>query len=181
MLLAAAVAAAADTVRPAIESRGQSLELSLPGRPLRLSADPVRIAQVLENLLANASKYTPARGAIRVEAHASRGWIELRVIDSGIGIAAADLERVFEPFVQLDATLDRAQGGLGIGLALVRQLAELHGGSVRAESAGPRRGSCFVLRLPEAEAPTRGRSRDGRAAAGQAATASLSRRSRPSA
>ena len=148
MLLGTAVDAAAETLRNSIDARGQRLEIALPAQPLRLSADPVRIAQILENLLANASKYTPAGGEIRVVARSLGGQAEVRVTDTGIGIAAADLDRVFEPFVQLDATLDRSQGGLGIGLALVAQLVRLHGGSVQAESAGLGKGACFVLRLP---------------------------------
>ena len=111
-------------------------------------ADPVRIAQVLENLLNNACKYTPTGGCVRVQAQTDPAGVEIRVIDNGIGIEPDKLSRVFDLFSQIDATLDRSQGGLGIGLALVKRLVELHGGSVAAASAGRGQGATFTVRLP---------------------------------
>jgi CheY-like chemotaxis protein len=108
----------------------------------------VRIAQVLANLLNNASKYTDRGGRIWLTAEEDGSEIVLRVRDTGVGIAADQLPRVFDLFTQLDRTYDRAQGGLGIGLTLVRSLVELHGGQVEAHSEGPGRGSEFVVRLP---------------------------------
>ena len=147
--VAAAVHAALDAVRPACEARGHHLACEPIEPELVVAADPVRLAQMFENLLANACKYTPPGGTIRVSAHADGDAIEFRVIDSGVGIDPDALESVFELFVQLDPGDGDPQGGLGIGLALVRRLAELHGGTVRAESAGRGRGTAFVLRLPK--------------------------------
>jgi CheY-like chemotaxis protein/anti-sigma regulatory factor (Ser/Thr protein kinase) len=113
-----------------------------------IDGDPTRIEQMLTNLLDNALKYTPGGGRIEVSCERDGTTAVLRVRDSGIGIAAEDLSRLFEPFVQLDRALDRARGGLGLGLALVSRLARLHGGAVTAESEGPGRGSEFVLRIP---------------------------------
>jgi signal transduction histidine kinase len=110
----------------------------------------VRVAQMLGNLLGNACKYTPDGGAIGIAARVRDDAVEIRVTDSGIGIEPGKLDAIFELFAQADATLDRAAGGLGIGLALVRRLAALHGGSVRADSDGPGRGATFTLRLPRA-------------------------------
>jgi PAS domain S-box-containing protein len=147
--VAAAVHAALDAVRPACEARGHHLACEPIEPELVVAADPVRLAQMFENLLANACKYTPHDGTIRVSARADGDAIEFRFVDSGVGIDADALESVFELFVQLDPGDGDPQGGLGIGLALVRRLAELHGGTVRAESAGRGRGTAFVLRLPK--------------------------------
>lgn len=144
----AAVHAAVEAQLSGIEERRQTVSVALPERPIRIVADPARISQVLDNLLANARKFTPEGGAIRVEVEALADAVELRVIDSGIGIAPEKIGQLFELFQQLDVTLDRAQGGLGIGLALVKRLVELHGGSVRADSAGVGQGSTFAVRLP---------------------------------
>ena len=156
-LVAAAVYNAAESVAGAIEARGQRLHVALPSATGRIRADPARLAQVLENLLTNASKYTPDGGTIRVEVEEDAHAVVIRVADDGIGIEPDKLAQVFELFAQIDATLDRAQGGLGIGLALVRRLVALHGGSVTAESAGRGRGATFTVRLPRggpaAEAP----------------------------
>ncbi|MCI0455585.1 MAG: ATP-binding protein, partial [Gemmataceae bacterium] len=130
--LAAVVARAVETTRPVIEGRGQKLSVALPPEPLRVQADPVRLAQVLANLLHNASKFTPEGGRIWLIAGREDGLAVFRVRDTGIGIPADMLARVFDLFTQADHTLDRAQGGLGIGLTLVRRLVELHGGSVQA-------------------------------------------------
>jgi signal transduction histidine kinase len=113
-----------------------------------LYVDPVRIEQVLTNLLTNAAKYTPDGGEIRVHAEPAADSAILSVRDNGIGLSPETLPRVFDLFTQDDAGRDRRDGGLGIGLALARKISEMHGGSVRAESAGKNRGSEFVLTLP---------------------------------
>jgi PAS domain S-box-containing protein len=149
MSVRAAVRDALEGAEPLARERGQRLEATLPADACVVDADPARIAQILGNLLHNASKFTPEGGTIRVVALERDLEVELRVEDTGIGIEAAQLSRLFEPFVQLDEGGRRSEGGLGIGLALVRRLAELHGGTVRAESAGRGRGTAFVLRLPK--------------------------------
>ena len=152
MLIAIAVYQAVESVSAAIEARGQQLRVVAPEEPVQIVADPVRVAQILENLLTNASKYTPEGGAIRVEVERRAAAVEIRVADNGIGIERAKMSQLFELFHQIDATLDRAQGGLGIGLALVKRLVELHGGTVGVESAGRAQGATFTVRLPHAAA-----------------------------
>jgi len=146
--VADAIGQALDAIRPMIERRGQRLGVRLPAQPATILVDGVRIAQVLENLLSNASKYTDPGGAIDLEVDIDADGITIRVRDTGIGLAPDQLSRVFDMFTQVDETLDRAQGGLGIGLSLVKRLVELHGGSVSAHSDGAGRGACFVVRLP---------------------------------
>jgi PAS domain S-box-containing protein len=146
--IADAVAEAIESIRPLVEQRGQSLSVDVPRHSPTILADAVRIAQVLENLLSNASKYTDAGGAIALRVEQSGGHVLVRVTDTGIGIDREHLARVFDLFTQIDATADRAQGGLGIGLSLVKRLVELHGGTVSAHSDGPGRGTSFVVRLP---------------------------------
>jgi PAS domain S-box-containing protein len=148
MSVPSAVRDAIESVRSGIEARGQRVGLELDGRPADIVADPARIAQILENLLHNASKYTAAGGTIRVVVAERDDTVEIRVEDDGIGIDPANLERLFEPFAQLDTSLERSTGGLGIGLALVRRLAELHGGTAAAASEGLGRGARFSVRLP---------------------------------
>ena len=143
-----AVRDAAEAVLPLVQERRQSLAQHLPDEPVELVADPLRIAQVLHNLLHNASKYTPEGGRLRIELDARAAEIELRVTDDGVGIEAEQLGIVFDLFTQVGATLDRSQGGLGIGLALVKRLVELHGGSVVAASEGRGQGATFTVRLP---------------------------------
>jgi PAS domain S-box-containing protein len=139
---------AVETSRPLIEAGRHRLVLDVPEAPLWLEADAVRLAQVFSNLLNNAARYTPAGGRIELSARRTDGEVSVTVRDTGIGIAAEDLPRVFEMFVQGD----RSQAsGLGIGLALVRALVQLHGGHVEARSEGVGRGSEFVVRLPRAE------------------------------
>ena len=134
--------------------------------PVWVDADPTRIEQVLANLLANAVKYTPAGGAITVSVVREGADAVLRVADEGIGMPPELVARVFDPFVQGERPLDRSYGGLGIGLTLVRRLAELHGGSANAASEGPGKGSVFTVRLPAVEAPaTRAGGRPADAAA----------------
>jgi PAS domain S-box-containing protein len=146
--LAALVAQALETSRPLIDARRQELTVSLPPEPLWLEADPTRLAQVVGNLLNNAAKYTEQGGRIWLTEERQNDQVVLRVRDTGIGMGAEMLTRAFDLFVQAERSLDRSEGGLGIGLTLVRRLVELHGGDVRAFSDGPGKGSEFVVRLP---------------------------------
>ena len=146
--LAAVVGAAVETARPVIDAQGHDLTISLPPEALSLEADPVRLAQVVSNLLANAAKYTERGGRIQLSARQEADELVLRVKDTGIGIAPDMLPRVFDLFVQVDHTATRSQGGLGIGLMLVKNLVGMHHGTVEAHSEGLGRGSEFVVRLP---------------------------------
>ncbi|HSQ65578.1 MAG TPA: PAS domain S-box protein [Polyangiaceae bacterium] len=141
------VETALDTARTAIEAKGQVLFLSLPQEPLRLHADPARLAQVVANLLDNATKYTPAGGHIQLSAERAGDEAVLRVRDDGMGIPAGLLPQVFDLFTQGERSPGRSDGGLGIGLTMVRRLVELHGGRVEAHSDGPGKGSEFVVHL----------------------------------
>lgn len=147
------VSAAVETARPAIDSAEHHLEVLLPTEPLLLEADLTRVAQVLGNLLTNAAKYTPKRGQITLRAEAQDNEVVVSVEDNGIGLRPESLRSIFDMFSQVDHSFERSTGGLGIGLALVRGLTEMHGGSVRAESAGPGLGSRFTVRLPVLIAP----------------------------
>jgi signal transduction histidine kinase len=142
---------AVEATHPLLADRRHRLVRPAPRRPLWLEADPVRLEQILVNLLTNAAKYTPAGGEIALDADRVGDRVVVRVRDTGMGIPAEVLPRVFDLFVQSDRTLDRSEGGLGVGLTIVKRLVELHGGSVSASSAGPGRGSEFVVRLPAAE------------------------------
>ena len=146
--LADILAQAVDNVRPSCEQRGQSLAFGRPPGPVWVEADATRVEQVFINLLSNASKYTDPGGAIRVQARAEACEAVVVVQDNGIGIAPEMLGRVFELFVQAERSLDRSQGGLGIGLTLVEQLVRSHGGRVEAASEGAGRGSTFTVRFP---------------------------------
>jgi signal transduction histidine kinase/DNA-binding response OmpR family regulator len=146
--LSTVVARAVETSRPLIEARHHELTVLLPPEPLRVDGDPVRLAQVLGNLLNNAAKYTEEGGRIALTVEKDSDEAVLRVRDSGVGIPADMLGSIFDLFTQVDRSLDRSQGGLGIGLTLVHRLVEMHGGRVQAFSAGPNRGSEFVVRLP---------------------------------
>ena len=141
-------AEALETARGAIDARGHVVSVSLPEKPLWFEADPTRIIQVVGNLLDNAAKYTPRGGKISVTGYGERGEVVLSVRDTGMGISHEMLPRVFDLFVQIDPSLARSEGGLGVGLTLARTLVELHGGSIIARSDGPGRGSEFVVRLP---------------------------------
>lgn len=136
------------TTHSFVEASGHEVTVSLPDAPLRLNADPVRLAQILDNLLTNACKYTDKNGRIAVSAGTVNGWVEIRVKDNGIGIPAEHLPRLFEKFSQVHSALERSQGGLGIGLSLVQGLVRMHGGTVTAHSDGPGTGAEFVVRLP---------------------------------
>ncbi len=146
----ALLAQAFATARPSLEARGQHVALRLPKQELWLDGDPVRLTQVVANLLDNAGKYTQPGGTIELDAEATEKEIEFRVRDNGPGISAELLPHVFDLFQQGDRTLDRAQGGLGIGLTLVQQLVVMHGGRVDAYSAGAGLGATFTVRLPMA-------------------------------
>ena len=146
--LASVVARAIETAQPLIEAQTHELTVSLPDESLPLNADPVRLCQVLGNLLTNAAKYTDQNGRIRVTATRDGDEAVLRVLDNGIGLASDMLPHVFELFVQADHSSTKAQGGLGIGLTLVKNLVEMHGGAVTAHSPGLGQGCEFVVRLP---------------------------------
>jgi signal transduction histidine kinase/DNA-binding response OmpR family regulator len=146
--LSAVIGNAVDTTRPLIEAAGHSLTVSLPPHPVYLDADPMRLAQVFSNLLNNAAKYTERGGHLWLTATQGGSDIVITVRDTGIGIPADALSAVFEMFAQVDRSLEKAQGGLGIGLTLVKRLVELHGGTVEARSDGPGKGSEFIARLP---------------------------------
>ncbi len=146
--LAAVVQEAVEISRPLIAERQHRLSVSTPRRPVTLYADPTRLGQVIANLLNNAAKYTEPGGEIRLSAAAEGEQAVIRVSDTGVGIPQEMLPRIFELFTQVNPTLDRSQGGLGLGLTLVRSLVEMHGGTVEAHSAGPGRGSEFLIRLP---------------------------------
>ena len=155
-----AIAKAVEAAGPLLKARRHSLQVDLPERPLLVEADPVRLDQVLMNLLTNAAKYTPEGGHVRIDAAQRAGQLELRVSDDGIGFQPDAAALLFLPFEQLGGARDYAAGGLGIGLALVKGLVQLHGGTVSASSPGPGRGATFVVRLPgpldEAETPPLG-------------------------
>jgi PAS domain S-box-containing protein len=146
--LAHVVADAVEIARPHVEARKHQLTVSQPPEPVWLDADATRLAQVVANLLNNAAKYTEKGGRIWLTVATEGEEVVLRVRDTGLGIAAEMLPRVFELFTQADRSLDRSQGGLGIGLTLVRHLVEMHGGQVGASSDGLGEGSEFVVRLP---------------------------------
>jgi PAS domain S-box-containing protein len=154
--LASVVRGAVEVSRPGIEASAHRLAVALPPEPVFLDADPTRLTQVLSNLLTNAAKYTERGGHIQLTAARHGGEVVVSVSDTGIGIAPEHLPRLFEMFSQVSSALDRSQGGLGIGLALVRGLVEMHGGSVEARSGGLGRGSEFVVRLPAADGPATG-------------------------
>jgi PAS domain S-box-containing protein len=146
--LADVVSGALEVVRPAALAKRINLQVQSTAEPLSVEGDPARLHQVLVNLLSNAVKFTPEGGSVRVETHEKPGCAEVSVADTGVGIDAEFLPRVFERFSQADTSTTRKHGGLGIGLALVRHLTELHGGQVRAESEGPGKGSAFIVELP---------------------------------
>jgi PAS domain S-box-containing protein len=139
---------AAETSRPSIDAQGHRLEISIPEEPIFVLGDLVRLTQVVVNLLNNAAKYTPQGGQIWLRLDVRNNDVEIRVKDSGKGIKQDNLERVFDLFVQLEPNSNNTLGGLGVGLALVRRVVELHGGSVQARSDGAGQGSEFVVRLP---------------------------------
>ncbi|MBN9521468.1 PAS domain-containing protein [bacterium] len=148
------VEAAVETARPALDAARHTLAVRLAPAPVRVDGDRTRLAQVVTNLLTNAARYTPEGGHVAVAVEAVGGDAVVSVTDSGIGIPADMLTRVFEVFAQVGQPADRSHGGLGLGLALVRSLAAMHGGAAWAESAGPGRGSTFFVRLPLNPSPS---------------------------
>lgn len=150
--LGSLLASALEEARPAIDAAGHALRVDVPdeGAERLLDVDPTRIAQVVANLLHNASKYTPPGGHLSLRARVEREYVTIEVLDDGIGIPPERIDEIFLMFNQVDAVIERSQGGLGIGLALVRKLVEMHGGTVSAQSDGSGRGSTFRVRLPVA-------------------------------
>jgi PAS domain S-box-containing protein len=166
LLLADVVHGAVETSRPLIDQYRHHLDVRLPDEPLTLYADSVRLTQVLANLLNNAAKYTDAGGSIELAARRDGLDVEIAVRDNGIGIPPGHLPEVFDMFTQAHRAAGRGQGGLGIGLAMVRSLVQMHGGTVEAKSPGAGRGSEFIVRLPLADAHDA--AADGETAAGTA-------------
>jgi PAS domain S-box-containing protein len=151
--LALVLCQAVESAHPLIHANDHHLAVSLPEGPIPVFGDPTRLEQVFANLLNNAAKYTEPGGSIRLEVERLDGEVVVRVHDNGLGIPGPVLPYVFDLFTQADRTLDRSQGGLGIGLTLVKALVEMHGGGVTAQSEGPGRGSEFTVRLPLSAAP----------------------------
>jgi CheY-like chemotaxis protein len=145
--LTAVIARAVETTRPLVDHYRQELQIALPARALRVDGDATRLAQVIGNVLNNASKYTPEGGRIRLQLHAEGSEAVITVTDNGIGVPAEMLGKIFDLFTQVNRALDRAHGGLGIGLALVRRIVEMHGGTVTASSAGVDQGTEVQIRL----------------------------------
>ena len=172
--LATIVSSAVEASRPLITKWGHQLTVTIPPQPIQLEADPTRLAQVLSNLLNNAAKYTDQDGRIGVTAELQGNEALIRVGDNGTGIHPEDLPRIFDPFTQAGRSSERSEGGLGIGLTLVKRLVEMHGGAVEARSEGPGKGSEFTVRLPVAVAA--GRARSQAAAVGEEGGASPLRR-----
>jgi signal transduction histidine kinase len=148
--VASVVSTAVDGVRPLIEKAGLELAVSLPAPPISITADRTRVAQILGNLLTNAAKYTEPGGKVSIAARRDGDHIVFEVSDTGIGIPTEMQTQIFEMFVQVPRSYEQRQGGLGIGLTLVRRLVELHGGQVWCVSEGVGKGSTFVVRLPHA-------------------------------
>ena len=148
--LASIVRDAVEASRALIDGNGHELSVLLPAGPVLLDADPARLAQVFLNLLNNSAKYSEPCQSIRLTARLEGGVVEVTFQDDGIGISAAKLPHIFEPFMQVDTSWQRTQGGMGIGLSLVKEFVELHGGSVEVRSMGLRQGSEFLVRLPVA-------------------------------
>jgi PAS domain S-box-containing protein len=146
--LSAVVDSAIEVARPLLDSRGHRFVVKLPAEPITLDADPLRLSQVLSNLLTNAAKYTDTGGQITLAVHTESGTLVLSVKDNGIGIPAEALDGIFAMFSQVEGAAVHSDGGLGIGLALVNGITQLHGGTVEAKSAGLGRGSEFIVRIP---------------------------------
>jgi signal transduction histidine kinase len=147
-----AITDAVEQLRPAIERKRHACQLDLLPEPVMVLGEHRRLVQVIANLLANAVKYTPEGGALAVELTADAREVKIAVKDNGVGIDAGLLPRVFETFTQAELTPDRREGGLGLGLALVKRLTELHGGRVFVESSGAGAGSTFWVVVPRVEA-----------------------------
>jgi signal transduction histidine kinase len=148
VLIEAIVARAVETARPAIDAHRHVLEIDLPDELISVEGDKTRLVQVIANILHNAAKFMDPGGRIRLSARREGQYVAIKIADTGIGIAPDLAPRIFELFTQVHSKAERAQGGLGIGLALVRRLTEMHGGSVSVQSDGPGRGAEFTVRLP---------------------------------
>ena len=146
--LQSVIESAVDTSRPKIEAGAHDLTVALPSQPLWLDGDFTRLSQVVSNLLTNAAKYTPSEGQIRVSADVVQNEVRIDIVDNGVGVAHDMQGRIFDLFTQSKGPDDRSREGLGIGLALVKQLVEMHDGAVELASDGPGQGSCFTLRFP---------------------------------
>ncbi len=151
--LMAVLGRATEMAQPVIDAQGQQLILSLPSRPITLDANVMRLAQVFNNLLINAARFTDKPGRIWLTADCEDDHVRVHVRDEGVGIPADLLPRIFDLFVQSERPLARSQGGLGIGLTVAKQLVDMHHGTLTAQSAGPGRGSEFTVRLPIVAAP----------------------------
>jgi CheY-like chemotaxis protein len=163
-----AIRSALETSRPLIEAGGHELETDLAKEPIWLEADLTRLSQVVSNLLNNAARYTPDRGRIALSLKREGEEAVIAVTDSGVGVAAERQAEIFQLFAQVDNRPERGRGGLGIGLALVKQLTDLHGGSVEVRSEGAGKGSTFTVRLPIASPPlAEAAATDAQAAAAQ--------------
>lgn len=163
------ISGAAATVRPLMDEKNHGLTVEVPSETIYVFADPTRAEQILANLLTNAAKYTKNDGQVTVRAFSDNGQAVIQVIDTGIGLPPELLTRVFDLFAQADRTLDRSEGGLGIGLTVASKLAEMHGGNITADSEGLGKGSTFTVRLPiSQQAPAAGKtSRSGSDASSQ--------------
>jgi signal transduction histidine kinase/CheY-like chemotaxis protein len=173
--LASAIATAVEASRSLIDAAEHTLSVVLPQHPLYVDGDPTRLSQIFANLLNNAAKYTPTRGRIELTVQADAGNVAVRVTDTGIGIKREMLGRIFDMFAQADVSLERRQGGLGIGLTVAQQLAQLHGGCIEAHSEGEQRGSTFTVHLPLVRIREQ-ESESGTASADPAGRAKVSRR-----
>ena len=151
--LASVLHSAIETSRPLIEHSRHTFSVNMPTTPIFVNADPVRLSQAFSNLLNNSAKYTEPGGKVSLQVELAEGFVVVRINDNGLGIPADALPRLFQMFSQVDRNMEHAQGGLGIGLTLVRRLVELHGGTVAASSGGPGKGSEFVVQLPTLNLP----------------------------
>jgi PAS domain S-box-containing protein len=163
--LSSVIQQAVEVARPLIDAAGHNLTVDLPAEPIYLNADRTRLAQLFGNLLNNSCKYTRPNGKIALSAERSDDEVVVTVKDNGAGIPPDKLESIFDMFMQVDRTAERSQGGLGIGLTLVKRLAEMHGGSIEAKSDGEGKGSSFIVRLPILRTPAEISPADGDAAA----------------
>src|SRR6185436_9953097 len=150
--LSTVIDAAADAMRPALEAKQIDFQTDLGSRPFQVMGDPNRLQQIFWNLFSNAVKFTPKRGEIRVKLESDNSHLGVSVSDNGIGIKPEFLPYIFDRFRQADGSTTRSQGGLGLGLAIVRHLVDLHHGSVHVQSEGQQRGATFTVTLPIAQA-----------------------------
>jgi CheY-like chemotaxis protein/two-component sensor histidine kinase len=151
--VAAAIEQAVEAARPLADESGHTIEVALPRESIHVHADPVRLAQIVDNLLNNSCKYTQPGGTISVKAERDGNEAVITVTDTGIGIPPGSLSTIFDMFTQINGGLERSRGGLGIGLTLVKRLVEMHGGTIEARSGGEGKGSQFIVRLPVSTEP----------------------------